>query len=69
MKRFELIREVTVKECPWLDCTIPEGYIVYKYPGHTYGCVTPNGIACTDQPNKEPFFELPKDALNELSLS
>lgn len=66
MKRFELIREVTVKECPWLDCDMPKGYITYKYYGHTYGCVTGNGMACSDLPDKDPFYELPKDALNEI---
>ena len=54
MKRFELIREVTVKECPWLDCDMPKGYITYKYYGHTYGCVTGNGMACSDLPDKDP---------------
>jgi len=56
-------RKVTIKECWWLDDNIPAGTIVYRYDGCTYGCCTDNGIACSFEDGKTPFFELPLNAL------
>lgn len=60
-------RDVSKEECPWLDHYIRKGLRVYKYRGHTYGCISPGGVAVTAVENVEPFFELPKDALTEVS--
>ena len=61
MKSFILGRDVTKKECPWLERTIRFGEVVHEYTGHTYGCVGA-GIACSFD-GETPFFELPRDAL------
>lgn len=36
-----------------------EGDIVYEYRGHTYGVITPLGLAVTKEPGQTPFFEVP----------
>ena len=35
------------------------GTAVYRYNGHTYGCIRPGGIAVSLEPNQTPFFEVP----------
>lgn len=50
----------------WLSSDVPEGEILYEYTGHTYGCVTPAGIACSYYEGETPFMEIPKDALREI---
>lgn len=62
-----MTRDVTTDECPWLDADIPAGTILYKYWGYTYGCVSPAGIALTREQSEPPFFEVPRDAIAEVS--
>jgi len=57
--KFRLTRTVT-----WLDRDFKEGDEVFKYSGYTYGCISGNGMACCDEENKTPFFELPMNALD-----
>lgn len=47
------------------DC-VKAGDIVYAFYGVTYGCISDNGIAVTLVPDKHPFFEVPKDAVEEV---
>lgn len=65
--RYELkiIRDVTKKECPWLEKDIKAGTEVYPYTGHTYGCITSKGAPVTFGPHQLPFFEVPIDALEK----
>ena len=63
MKKFQLVRDVTTDECPWLDRDFLVGEVVYPYHGNTYGCITFNGVAVTEVPDKTPFLEIPEDAL------
>jgi len=68
MLTYKVKRKVTVKECDWLDNDIQEDTIVYKYYGHTYGCISHKGMAITFSPHKvdnvnSTFYELPRDAL------
>ena len=63
MKSYRLTRDVTKKECPWLDQIVKEGTIVYEYDGNTFDMIGDRGIACTTLPNVLPFFELPLSAL------
>lgn len=60
---METIRDVTKEECQWLDDTIKKGTEVFEYTKCTYGCVSPQGVAVTLEEGKEPFIELPKEAL------
>jgi hypothetical protein len=60
---YLLKRTVTINECPWLERNFNAGEKVYEYKGHTYGVISPDGIACTETIDDTPFFELPKDAL------
>ena len=64
--KYKLNRDVTQEECFWLKRDREKGEIVYEYNGCTYGCITNAGIACTEEYNKTPFFELPKDCLTKL---
>ena len=66
MKQFELTRGVNLDECPWLDREFKKGDKVYEYPGYTYGCISFGGMACTEEWDKTPFFELPDNALKPL---
>lgn len=62
MKSYTVTRDVPKSECSWLDRTILQGETVHRYDGCTYGCVGA-GIAVTLDSGKNPFFELPRDAL------
>jgi len=65
--KFQLTRDVTQTECDWLRKTFKKGDIVYKFYGATYGCISPNGIAITEDSNGgNPFIELPRDALKNI---
>jgi hypothetical protein len=63
MMKYVVIRNVTPNECEWLEETIKKGTEVYKYYNHTYGCISPNGIAVSKEHGEIPFFELPRNAL------
>jgi len=65
-KKFQLTRDVTKKECDWLDRDYKKGEIVYEYPLYTYGRISNEGVACSDKDSESPFFELPADALIEI---
>ena len=64
-KRFQLTRDVTKQECSWLDKDYKKGDIVFEYP--LYVDVSDKGIACSDQDSESPWYELPKNALLEIS--
>ena len=62
---LKLTRTVEPSECSWLDRTYFEKEVVFEYTGHTYGCISPRGIACSED-GETPFFELPGDALKQV---
>jgi hypothetical protein len=62
-RAFVLTRNVTKKECPWLDRPFKKNETVFEYTGCTYGCISWNGTAFTEKENETPFFELPNDAV------
>ncbi len=53
-----ITREATV-HCGKLN----KGDVVFEYSGITYGCVPDTDIAVTDEPDKLPFYAIPKDAV------
>lgn len=58
-------RDVTPQECSWLMETVTAGTLVYQYIGVTYGCISEDGVAVAlEGPDKPPFFQLPRDALD-----
>ena len=59
-----LIRDITTNECPWLEFDLHQGDIVHVYHKHTYGCISPGGVAVTTVKGLEPFFEVPEGALS-----
>jgi len=63
MKKFVLTRDVTTKECHWLDNDLKKGDMVYEYTNYTYGCISPNGKAFCDETGS-PFFELPLNSVD-----
>jgi hypothetical protein len=60
---YEIIRDLSIDECFWLEEPIPKGTIVFEFNGNTYGCISPNGIAVSMKPNENPFFEVPLSAI------
>lgn len=61
-KEFTITREVTQKECSWLNRTFTKGELVYYTPD-TYGCATPEGTMITEYPEEGCGYEIPNDAL------
>lgn len=57
-KQIMLTRDVTMKECDWLERDYKKGKLLYLYSGHTYGCID-SGVACTEIRGRTPFFEIP----------
>ena len=51
-----------------LNCRVSaylrRGKVVYRYIGDTGGIISKRGVAVTDKPNKLPFYEVPKDAVD-----
>ena len=65
--RFVMTRTIDTFECPWLDATIIEGETLYPCHKPTYGCIGPNGVAATYDPNGDyPFFEVPRNAIRKV---
>ena len=62
----QITRDITVEECPWLHAPLSAGDVVYKFYGVTYGCVGWDGTAMSLEPNKNPFFEVPNNAWEEM---
>ena len=60
----KLIRDVLQSECSWLARDYTKGEELFQYYGATYGCITPDGVAVTEQPDQTPFFEMPLDAFD-----
>lgn len=63
---YKTTRDITTKECSWLNDTILKDTTVFSYQGCTYGCLSSNGVAVSFDDGEEPFFELPEDSLYEL---
>ena len=66
MADVRLTRDVTRDECPWLDADLASGLEVHEFRGHTYGCISPLGIAVSVKPGEYPFFEVPINAIEFL---
>jgi hypothetical protein len=62
---YKVTRDVTPKECDWLDRTFKKGEIVYLYTGCTYGAIG-SGIAVTEKLNELPFLEIPLNAIERI---
>lgn len=66
---LRVIRAIQLDD--WLDGEpSPEftpGMIVHEYKGATYGCITPAGVAVTLQPGTTPFYEVPRDAVEDVT--
>ena len=65
-QKVVLIQDILAKDYHWLDRDYRIGEEFFIYRGFTYGCVSVNGIACTERLGEEPFFELPKVALKHI---
>jgi hypothetical protein len=68
MKKFKLRYQVDQQVQPWMgeDEVVKIGEVVYLFSGCTYGCIGA-GVAVTRQPDQTPFFEVPRDALEEVA--
>jgi hypothetical protein len=61
---LKLTRDVTKKECPWLDDDLKAGQTCYLFRGCTYGCIA-NGVAVT-LPGSDEFMEIPYDSFTKI---
>lgn len=66
--KYRLTKTIDKSVQPWMDPTevYKKGTIVYHYYGVTYGCIGPNGVAVSLQPDTNPFFEVPRAALERV---
>lgn len=64
MTRYRVTRTVDVDDPNnFAHREVAEGEILYRYLLPTYRVITPNGFAACWQPDEEPFFEFPQDAV------
>ena len=65
-----LTRDVTSDECSWLEQRLAAGSRFRVYTGHTYGVISPDGIAVqpVDAADDAPFVELPASALRRVLM-
>jgi hypothetical protein len=61
-----IFRTTRVVSEDWLTEDIPKGTVLYEFTGVTYGCISPDGIACSVYEGENPFMEIPIDALEEI---
>ena len=59
-------RDIRTEECPWLGNDIPAGTLLYRFTGITYGCITPEGTAVSEEKDVNPFFEIPDDSFRDV---
>ena len=64
----ELTRDISSKECHWLEREFQQGQRFRVFSGHTYGTISKAGVAVQDAASERdgPFFELPADALRNV---
>ncbi len=68
IRKLVAIRDITIRECPWLREKILAGTVLTEFQGHTYGCVGPTGVAVKlINDEHEPFYEVPEDAVKPLA--
>ncbi len=58
-RRGRLTRNITLRECPWLEADLKKGHVVYECRLPTYGAMG-SGIAVSDKPDKYPCYEVPQ---------
>ena len=61
---------IEVRSAMW-DCKpdtpLYAGDVVQRFTGVTYGCISPDGVACVRN-HEGPFFEVPKWAISRLTF-
>ncbi len=62
--RYRVLRDIPESE-NYSGRDVKKNEILYKYFGHTYGCIG-NGIALCENPGETPFFEFPLDAVEQI---
>lgn len=58
-----LNRELSSEERSRAKKILQKGRIVYRFYGATYGCISDEGIAVTDGPDNNYFYEVPINAV------
>jgi hypothetical protein len=69
--RFQIIRDITIQECPWLPRDFKIGEEVFDATIYSMGSENSlynygagaQGISCSEEEGIGPFFELPLDSL------
>jgi hypothetical protein len=64
MNKGYLNREVTMRECHWLQADLPKGKVVYEYTGHAYNCTSASGVAVCDNLDDKSSYEVPETAVD-----
>jgi hypothetical protein len=62
---YELTRDVSPAECPWLERTYLTGEIVIRCTQPDYGGCGDDIAVTKNEAGGYPFFGLPRDALKE----
>lgn len=61
-KEYRLMRDLSEQE-NYGPSPLKTGDLVYEYLGCTYGCIGEGGEAVSRNPGKDPFEEVPEDAI------
>ena len=64
--KVKLLQNMKVNDYGWLHRDLNIGEEFYLYTDVTYGCISINGIAVTEEWNKKPFFEIPKELVENI---
>ena len=66
-KAYRIRYQIDKTVQPWMEEgeVVKIGEVVYAFSGCTYGCIGA-GVAVTRQPDQTPFFEVPRDALEDV---
>ena len=63
MVKFVVQRDLPRGTENYSDRDLIKGDEVYRFDGHTYGCIGPGGVACSFDQGAGPFFEVAANAL------
>jgi hypothetical protein len=62
-RKVVVTRDVGPDEVKWLRRTYKKGEQLYEFTGPTYSSINhANGMALSEKPGENPFFEFPYDA-------
>ncbi len=66
-QRYEVIKDAFLSNLSGDKLVANAGEIVYEFTGATYGCISPDGLACSREDGVGPFFEIARTNLRSVT--